>query len=467
MLYIAANRLPLTVTKEQANYKFSESPGGVATGLRTWVERQPDKEIRWVGWPGIIVRNKSEAKRLREQLLHEQQVHPIFLTKREMEDFYGGFCNKTIWPLFHYFTSHATFDPDDWRCYCKVNQDYANLLLGVLKPGDTLMVNDYHLMLVPKLVKDVLPDVAIFFFLHIPFPTFEIFRLLPNAWRLDLLRGIIGADVVGFHTSDYTSYFLHCVQRLLGHEIRTEGNIFQVSTANHEVRVGTFPLGIDFERFDSLARKPELIEKTAEIKTSAKETCIVISVDRLDYTKGILNRLKGYELFLVQNPDWRTKVTLVMLVTPSREAVEHYQLMKRQIDEAVGSINGRFANMDWTPILYQYKTLPLEMLTPYYCASNVALVTPIRDGMNLVAKEYVASHPDNRGVLILSEMAGAAKELREAVLVNPNSIEEIAAALKQAVEMPEAEQIRRNVPMRKRLRRYNIFRWAEEFFEAL
>jgi len=466
MLYIAANRLPITAVKQGKDYAFDESPGGVATGLRTWAERMPDREIAWVGWPGVIPRSRRDERLLREKLL-ARKVHPVFMSRKELDAFYGGFCNKTIWPLFHYFTLHATYSPVDWECYRKVNKDYANVLLPLLKPGDTVMVNDYHLLLLPKLLREGASDVSIYFFLHIPFPTFEIFRLLPNAWRLDILRGMVGADVVGFHTNDYTSYFLQCVQKLLGHEIRTEGNIYQINANPHEVRVGTFPLGIDFERFDTMARKQEVIAQASEIAAKAKAAQIIISVDRLDYTKGIYQRLKGYELFLELNPEWRQRATLVMLVTPSREAVEHYQQMKRQIDETVGSINGRFATLDWTPILYQYKTLPLDLLTPYYCASHVALVTPIRDGMNLVAKEYIASHPDNKGVLILSEMAGAAKELRESLLINPNSIEEIAAALKQAVEMPEAEQIRRNVAMRKRLRRYNVFRWAKDFFEAL
>ena len=275
------------------------------------------------------------------------------------------------------------------------------------------MVNDYHLMLLPRFIRETISNVSIYFFLAYTVSYLrDILRLLPNTWRLDLLRGVMGADVVGFHTSDYTNYFLYCVQRFLGHEIRTEGKINSVTANPHEVKVGTFPLGIDFERFDSLARKPELVEKAAEIKNSAKSVTIVVSVDRLDYTKGIVNRLQGYELFLEQNPSWQTKVTLVMLFTPSREAVDHYQQMKRQIDETVGAINGRFATLDWTPIIYQCKMLPLEQsLTPYYYASNVAFVTPIRDGMNFVAKEFVASHPDNKGVLILSEMAGAVQRV--------------------------------------------------------
>jgi trehalose 6-phosphate synthase/phosphatase len=421
--------------------------------------------VRWVGWPGLVPRSKNEARTLREQMV-AQGIHPVFMTRAEVESFYGGFCNKTIWPLFHYFTMHASYQRSDWEAYRRLNQVYADLLLGQLRPGDSLMVNDYHLMLVPRLVKEALPGLTTYFFLHIPFPTFEIFRLLPSAWRLELLRGMIAADVVGFHTSDYTSYFLHCVQSLLGYSVHAEGRVFRVAAGRQDSKVGTFPLGIDFDRFDTLARRPDRAERAAEIQQSAKLTTIILSVDRLDYTKGITNRLRGYELFLSDNPDWLGRVTLLMLVTPSREAVEHYQQMKRQIDEMVGAINGRFATLEWTPILYQYKSLPLEALSPYYTASHVALVTPIRDGMNLVAKEFVASHPDNRGVLILSEMAGAAEELREALLVNPNSVEEIAGALKQAVTMNETDQCGRMARMRKRLRRYNIFRWAEDFFES-
>jgi trehalose 6-phosphate synthase/phosphatase len=283
MLYIAANRLPVTVVKEGTGYRFAESPGGVATGLRTWAEGQG--EVRWVGWPGLVPRSKREVRALREQLL-ARGIHPVFMSRAEVDAFYGGFCNKTIWPLFHYFTMHASYQRADWEAYRRLNQVYADLLLAHVKPGDGIMVNDYHLMLLPRLVKEAVPDITTYFFLHIPFPTFEIFRLLPSTWRLELLRGVIAADVVGFHTSDYTAYFLQCVQRLLGYDVRAEGKVFRASAGRQDSKVGTFPLGIDFERFDALARRPDLVEKAAEIKKSAKTTTIIISVDRLDYTKG-------------------------------------------------------------------------------------------------------------------------------------------------------------------------------------
>jgi trehalose 6-phosphate synthase/phosphatase len=380
-----------------------------------------------------------------------------------MDKFYQGFCNRTIWPLFHYFPSYAVFDEEYWRAYETINQAFCDAALEIIQPGDLIWVQDYHLMLLPKLLRDKLPQASIGFFLHIPFPSYEIFRLLPALWRRQILEGLLGADLVGFHTHHYAQYFLRCVSLLLGYE----HDLGMVTVREHLSRVDTFPMGIDFQKFHDVGKDDQLLNDITELPKNLRGFKIVLSIDRLDYSKGILNRLRGYEKFLNRNLQWRQKVVLMLVVVPSRTGVEHYQLMKRQIDEMVGKINGAFGNMEWTPILYQYTALDFHPLTELYRMSDVCLVTPLRDGMNLIAKEYVASKSDQTGVLILSEMAGAAMELGEAIIINPNNIEEIANALKEALDMPPLEQIRRNTIMQRRVQQYDVFRWADDFIGSL
>jgi trehalose 6-phosphate synthase/phosphatase len=380
-----------------------------------------------------------------------------------MEKFYLGFCNATIWPLFHYFTSYAIYQAPFWEQYKQINQLFADALANILRPDDVVWVHDYHLMLLPRLVKARYAPLSVGFFLHIPFPSFEVFRLLPGEWRREILDGLLGADLIGFHTYEYTHHFLQSVLRILGHE----HHMAQVVVEDRLVRVDTFPMGIDVNKFSSAATDPETEQEARELTKMLAGLKLILSVDRLDYSKGILNRLEGYELFLESNPDYHGKVALLMVVVPSRIGVMQYDLMKRQIEELIGKINGRFGSVGWTPVVYQYRHVPFQSLAALYCVSDVCLVTPLRDGMNLVAKEYVATKADRTGVLILSEMAGAAKELPEAIVVNPNNRAEIAGALREALETPEDEQRNRNRVMHRRLRRYDVTRWAHDFLSAL
>lgn len=364
----------------------------------------------------------------------EFNCYPVFISKKDIEKFYYGFCNKTIWPLFHYFTSFAVYDEDYWLNYKKVNELFCSTILEIIKPDDVVWIQDYHLMLLPKLLREKIQN-PVGFFLHIPFPTFEIFRLLPTKWRTEILTALLAADLLGFHTHDYTQDFLRCVLRILGYE----HSMGEIAFNGHIVKVDTFPMGIDFTIFYTAQNREDVKKEKEELLKSLGGYKVILSVDRLDYTKGILNRLYAYENFLEKNPQWHKKVVLVLVVVPSRIGVEHYKQMKKQVDEVVGEINGRFGDINWTPILYQFKFLPFHQLVPLYSVSDLCLVTPLRDGMNLVAKEYIASRTDKTGVLILSEMAGASKELREAIIINPNNIEEIADALKLALEISEEE----------------------------
>jgi trehalose 6-phosphate synthase/phosphatase len=380
-----------------------------------------------------------------------------------MDKFYSGFCNRTIWPLFHYLPSYVAYESDYWDTYKYVNEAYFQSLQDIVQPDDMVWIQDYHLMLLPKLLRERFPSLRIGFFLHIPFPSYELYRLLPRIWGREILDGLLGADLLGFHTHDYTQYFLRCVLRIIGHE-HTMGTMI---INERVVKADTLPIGIDFERFHNAAHDHAIQEEVHELRKKFTGSKVILSIDRLDYTKGISNRLRGFELFLENNPAWHGKVVLLVVVVPSRVGVEHYQTMKRQIDELVGKINGRFSRIDWAPIVYQYRSFTFEPLMALYSISDVALVTPLRDGMNLIAKEYVASKSTKRGVLILSEMAGASKELGEALLINPNNIEEIAASIKEALEIPEAEQMRRMDSMQGRLKRYTIIRWATDFINEL
>lgn len=465
-LLIVSNRLPVNGVKTEGKLRFEQSGGGLVSGLSAYLDSlkgssSQDVEYVWIGWPGSTVEdeNKAEVK----SVLHELNAFPVFLTEEGMDKFYLGFCNKIIWPLFHYFPANAVYDQEYWEQYQMVNAVFRDAVLEVIQPGDVIWIHDYHLMLLPSLLRKKLPQTPIGFFLHIPFPSYEIYRLLPSVWGRKILEGLLAANLIGFHTQEYARYFLRSVLRILGFE-HTLG---QIRVEDHTVQVDTFPMGIDYLRYQANPVGSEYGHQLMELEQLLHGSKAILSVDRLDYSKGIGNRLQGYRLFLEKYPRWRGKVVLIVILVPSRIGVEHYQNMKRQIDELVGEINGRFGTLNWTPIIYQYKFLPLNALLAMYRQSDVALVTPLRDGMNLIAKEYVAARTNETGVLILSEMAGAAKELGEALIINPNSIEEIAEALQQALAMPEYEQKTRNRVMRERLQGYDVMHWSGDFIQEL
>ncbi|HZY09886.1 MAG TPA: bifunctional alpha,alpha-trehalose-phosphate synthase (UDP-forming)/trehalose-phosphatase, partial [Bacteroidota bacterium] len=466
-LIIVSNRLPFTIKKADGSYQFDESVGGLATGLRSYLESMKissneNLDYAWVGWPGTTVEDDFNEE-VKSRSIAEYRSYPVFLSEEDMEKFYHGFCNKTIWPLFHYFPSLTIYQEDYWQHYNKVNEIFCNTLINIVNQDDLVWIHDYHLMQLPLLLQARTPNIPIGFFLHIPFPSFEIFRLLPDRWRRKILEGLLGANLIGFHTYDYMQHFLQCVLRILGYE----HNMGQIMLPSRIVKVDTFPMGIDFKKYSTAINDSEIQWEAKNLKETLSNAKIVLSVDRLDYSKGIFNRLQGFEILLEEQSQFRNNIVLILIIVPSRIGVEHYEQMKKQIEELVGKINGRFGTISWTPILYQYKYLPFQPLAALYNISDVALVTPLRDGMNLVAKEYIASKANELGVLILSEMAGSAKELGEAIIINPNNREEIASALREALEMPEDEQTRRMKIMRLRLQRYDIIRWGSEFVHQL
>jgi trehalose 6-phosphate synthase/phosphatase len=459
-LLIVSNRLPVTVEKKKNSLQFTQSTGGLATGLASFYESY---ESIWIGWPGITKEKVTREERhdIYEELMSRFRCYPLFLSHNDVENYYLGFSNKTLWPLFHYFTQYVIHDKDFWDAYKRVNRLFGNVVSRITRKDDIVWVHDYHLLLVPKIIRDALPDATIGFFNHIPFPSFEIFRLLP--WREEILEGILVSDLIGFHTDDYTRHFLSSVHRLLGYEY----HLGEIRMNDRIIRADTFPMGIDYERFSSSFQDLQVQKEIGRFKKRLPACKIILSVDRLDYTKGIPERLKVYNAFLERDPFYKEKVILIMISVPSRIQVEHYKLLRRHVDEFVGRINGIHGTIGWTPIWYLYRSLPFHVLSALYNIADVCLVTPLRDGMNLIAKEYISTRSGGDGVLILSEMAGAAKELGEAIIVNPNNSDEVVAALEKALTMPEKEQVVRNRVMQDRLQRYNVVRWAREFREKL
>jgi len=466
-LVVVSNRLPFTVSFKDGTPQFAPSAGGLTTGLWSYLTRKTSEnadrlDYLWMGWPGASIPPEHEAA-VRNYGAQQFKSCPIFLPEESMDRFYLGFCNKTVWPLFHYFSTLTRYEEEYWQEYRNVNRIFGEAVVNALQPDDLLWIHDYHLMLLPKLVREKFPEMPIGFFLHIPFPSWEIFRMLPRSWREEIIEGLLGASLIGFHTHDYVRYFLTSVLRTAGYEHQ----LGSLALRDRVVKVETFPMGVEFDRFMEAAASSETERQMAELREKCAGQKIIFSVDRLDYTKGLINRLHGYELFLKNNPQWHGKVVFVISVAPSRIGVESYQAMKLELEQTVGRIVGDFGNVHWTPLVYQFRLLTFEEIVPLYRGCDVALITPLRDGMNLVAKEFIASRPDQTGMLVLSEMAGAAKEMGEALIINPFHYEDFARALEQALTMPAEEQIRRNKLMQERLRRYDVNRWADDFIQAM
>ena len=465
---IVSNRLPIRISKVENSFKFTATSGGLATGMKTVHEHE---DSLWVGWPGIgIDEIAPNAWAPLAQDLEENNYAPVLLDKEEVDNFYYGLANKCLWPLFHYFLEIATFSESHWETYVEVNKKFSQSVIDKIAPGDTVWIHDYQLLLCPKMIKDARPDVNIGFFLHIPFPSFEIFRTFPC--REALLEGMLGADLIGFHTYDYERHFLSSVKRILRKEVQFN----RVINGLREVVVDTFPMGIDYDKFYSKAKehlaqkedeKSELKKQLELHKKGSESGKLILSIDRLDYTKGVLNRIKAFDLFLTKYPEYLEKVRLLMLTVPSRSDVPEYAKLKKETDELVGRINGKYATVNWTPIWYYYRAMSFDDLIDLYMTSDIAMITPVRDGMNLVAKEFIATRVSGDGVLILSEMAGASKELFEAILINPFDKNAMADALLKAITMPVEEQKQRNFGMQKRLSRYTVEYWAKDFMTAL
>jgi trehalose 6-phosphate synthase/phosphatase len=465
-LIIISNRLPFSIDHEGDQLTLRQSSGGLVSAIKSYIESDSSKnrgftEKLWVGVADFpqnewtVVSEKFEGR--------DFQVIPLFLNKLLYKDYYNGFSNSVLWPLFHYFPSLVESQAHYYDAYVKVNRAFADKLLPLLRPDDTVWIHDYQLMLLPEMLRTDKPDITIGFFLHIPFPSYELFRTLPAEWKSSLLKGVLGSDLVGFHTHDYAQHFLQSVKMLLG----VDSNFHNMQYQDRLVKADLFPISIDYKKFNKACDDPETKQYYNEIRNNFEGKKIIFSVDRLDYTKGLMDRLNAFEYFLDQYPEWREKVVFILNIVPSRDDIQAYTERKQQIEQKIGTINGKVSTITWQPIIYRYTHLPFSELAALYKAADVALITPLRDGMNLVAKEYVASCSARKGVLILSELAGAANELNEALLVNPTDIVEVTNAINKALTMPQEEQQHRMALMQQRLSDYDVIKWVSDFLDQL
>lgn len=465
-LIIVSNRLPFSLERTADAPQLRQSSGGLVSAIKGYFERtagqaQQFDDKLWVGSVDFspqdyeLVKDKAGTQKLK--------VEPIFLEENLYNDYYNGFSNSVIWPLFHYFPSFVEYKKEYFDAYVKVNEAFAEKILSIAKDDDVVWVHDYQLMMVPQMLRRQKKDLNIGFFLHIPFPSYEIFRLLPTEWKTSLITGLLGADLTGFHTHDYVQHFIQSAKMLVG--IDNSFNTLQYR--NRLMRTDLFPIGIDYEKFQSAAQDPKILDRKKEIRNNFEDKKIIFSVDRQDYTKGLMYRLKGYEEFLQSHPEWKEKVIFILNVIPSRDNIPTYNERKSKLEERISTINGKFSTLQWQPIIYRYNHLSFDELAALYQAANVALITPLRDGMNLVAKEYVASCSNQAGVLILSELTGAASELNEALLVNPTDSTEVSNAIAHSLSMPVFEQKQRMALMQKRLRDYDVVSWVNDFLEQL
>ena len=457
-LLIVSNRLPITASLDGEGIRLTPASGGLATGLGPWHERSRGL---WIGWPGDVSRFGAEHRRDLDRQLLERGIAPVHLTREHIDRYYHGFATRVLWPLFHYLIDKVPVDATGWDAYKEVNELFAEAVARQHRKGDTIWVHDYQLMLLPTLLRRRLPTARIGFFLHIPFPSSEVFRILPR--RREILEGLLGADLVGFHTFAYLRHFVASLLHVEG----LETDIDRIRVGDREVRLGVFPMGIDAAIFAKLAHDPRVQAEAHAIRCEAGGRKILLGIDRLDYTKGIPRRLQAIERVLERDPNLRDEIRYIQVAVPSRGEVDSYRRFKRQVEESVGRINGTCGTLRSTPVHYVQRSVSMEELVALYCAADVMLVTPLRDGMNLVSKEFVASRVDEDGVLVLSEFAGAAAELDGGIVVNPYDVDGVAESIRRSLSMPSVERRTRMKTLRRRVLHYDIHAWARGFLEQL
>ncbi|HKR51284.1 MAG TPA: trehalose-6-phosphate synthase [Pseudonocardiaceae bacterium] len=460
---VVANRLPVDMEQlPDGTQRWKSSPGGLVAALEPFLRSHSGA---WVGWPGVP---DVEAKSFVDG---DIALHPVRLSSRDVIDYYEGFANATLWPLYHDVVAPPVFHRHWWEAYVEINERFAAAAAKCAGEGATVWVQDYQLQLVPRMLRELRPDLRIGFFLHIPFPPVELFMRLP--WRTELVHGLLGADLVGFHLPGGAQNFLYLARRLAGMSatrsavgVRTRPG--QVDVGDRTVRVGAFPISIDSTALDRLARSRPVRRRAAEIRDElGNPATVLLGVDRLDYTKGIDVRLRAVRELYAQDRISVDDVVMVQLATPSRERVEHYQQMRSDIEQAVGGINGEFGRVGHPAVHYLHQSIPRDELVALFVAADVMLVTPLRDGMNLVAKEYVACRTNLSGALVLSEFAGAAAELTSAFLVNPHDLDGIKNAIYQAITLDPEVGRRRMRALRRQVMAYDVERWACSFLDAL
>ena len=456
-LILVSNRLPVTIATGNDGAAVHPSLGGLATGLRGPHERRGGV---WIGWPGDTADLTPDERAALDRELARTHAVAVNLSKSEYAIFYEHISNAVLWPICHDRIDRLPLYVQGWDVYEAVNRRFADVVASHWQDGDTIWVHDYHLLRVPALVRQQIPDARIGFFLHIPFPNPELFFTLPT--RSWLLEGMMGADLVGFHTRRYRGHFTAALRRLFGLEMDAQQ---RVPWDGRSVRLGVFPMGVDAADIAARSATPGVRELAQEFRTGVER--LIVGVDRLDYSKGIPRRLLALRRLLEKHPEWRGAVRLVQVAAPSRGGVGAYRELRWEVEGLVGRINGKFGTPTWTPVHYMYQSVQGELLLALYRAADAFLVTPLRDGMNLVAKEFVASRTDGDGILLLSEFAGAADELGEALLVNPYDVDGVADTIHRALTMDEAERRRRMRALRARVASHDVDWWANDFLAAL
>ena len=458
-LVIAANRLPVDrITGADGSVSWGRSPGGLVTAMDSVMR---DRSGAWVGWDG-------EAGQATRPFTHESMyLRPVSLSAEEIEQYYEGFSNDTLWPIYHDVIVQPSFHRDWWRAYVAVNQRFADAVAEVADQGATVWVQDYQLQLVPKLLREQRPDVRIGWFNHIPFPAVELFAQIP--WRRAILEGLLGADFVGFQRVADAQNFVRACRRLL--QVTTKKDLVTMlgrDGSSHTTRASAIPISIDYRSLEALAQSPAVVDRATELRHQlGNPRVLMLGVDRLDYTKGIRHRLKAYEELLQDKAIAPPEVTLVQVATPSRERVDAYRELRQQVETTVGRINGEYAPIGSPAVHYQHHSYPLEEMAALYLAADVMLVTPLRDGMNLVAKEYVTCRHDLGGALVLSEFTGAYHELHQAFVCNPHDIEGLKQTILKAINTPAHDKARIMKSLRRRVADHDVDRWATRFLDAL
>lgn len=465
---MVSNRLPIVVKEDpQTGVRIVSGSGGLVTALAPVLEKRGGT---WIGWLG-----RSDNSGLRDALGEAgervgYELEPVALTEEEVHGFYEGFANEVLWPLFHDFIPHCNFDPEYWPIYEAVNHKYAEATRSASTPEDYVWIHDYHLMLVARELRAMGVDRDLGFFLHIPFPPLDVYIRMP--WRQQIIEALLEFDLIGFQTPRDLRNFLQCVRHLMPEvdvpdDVTSTAERATLGVEGRRVQLGAFPISIDYDDFLSRTVEDSVSEVTARVRMQMPRRKLILGLDRLDYTKGIPDRIRALDLALERYPELRGEVTLLQIVVPSRTGVSKYQNLKKEIDQLVGEVNGKYSEAGWAPIQYIFRRLTPTELLAYYRASDVALVTPLKDGMNLVAKEYCACSLENDGVLILSEFAGAAFEMEgDALLVNPYDTDETAEAIHRAVVMDAAERSARMQRLRQRIRHHDIYRWVASFLTA-
>ena len=467
-LVVVSNRLPVVLTKtENGTWSIRPGSGGLVTAMGPVLR---DRGGLWIGWPGIAAEDCPENESL-DELIEKGANYSgyalkyVYLSAEEIDNYYYGFSNEILWPLFHDLFPQCNFDPRYWEAYQRVNNKFARFVIDNTHPDDYVWVHDYHLILAAREMRRLRSSGHIGYFLHIPFPPLDIFLKLP--WRFEILEALLEYNLVGFQTVRDRRNFIGCVRALLGYKVTGRGQISSIVIKEREVHVGAFPISIDFHEFSEFAKTQEVAEQAWIIHANLPEKQLILGVDRLDYTKGIPQRLLAFENALARYPDMQGKVALVQVVVPSRENVDEYEKLKQQIERLVGEINGRYTEVGWTPVHYIFRSLSRKELVAYYRTCEVALITPLKDGMNLVAKEYCACSIEENAVLILSEFAGAAAQLYPgALLVNPYDREGVADAIYKAFTMSQEDRRERMCRLRTLIRRNDIINWVNSFLKA-